>query len=81
MKITKLENSTRRILAHSKAECKGPVCPLHKRTKHHMRGWPQVWREDRGIMERMCPCGVGHPDPDDPTLDRTHGCCGCCLLD
>jgi hypothetical protein len=36
-------------------------------------------------MERICPCGVGHPDPDDAAYrlsqgddDTTHGCCGCC---
>jgi hypothetical protein len=42
-------------------------------------------------MERMCPHGVGHPDPDDPKLmnlnstehnssyfEYIHGCDGCC---
>lgn len=40
-------------------------------------------------MERICPCGVGHPDPDHLAYVRTksemkadwqavHGCCGCC---
>lgn len=29
-----------------------------------MRDWPLNWRADAGVMERLCPCGVGHPDPD-----------------
>ena len=43
------------------------------------------WRFDRSIMERVCPHGVGHPDPDDLSFraihgdqDATHGCDGCC---
>ena len=75
---TRLEHSGDRIRCHNRDSCVGEVCPIHKRTKHHIRGWPQHWRDDRGIMERLCPCGVGHPDPDDPTTDRVHGCCGCC---
>ena len=48
-------------------------------TNHSMRGFPQLWREDRRIMERICPHGVGHPDPDDVlNQDRVHGCDGCC---
>jgi hypothetical protein len=55
-----------------------------------MRSFPQHWRDDRGIIERICPHGVGHPDPDAlPYLDRVlgtqkagtemqHGCDGCC---
>jgi hypothetical protein len=39
------------------------------------------------MMERICPCGVGHPDPDDLAFKKRmgmddsegiHGCCGCC---
>jgi len=42
-----------------------------------------VWKPDRGIIERMCIHGVGHPDPDSLTYlhgrdDGVHGCCGCC---
>lgn len=29
-------------------------------------------------MERICPHGVGHPDPDDTNPDTVHGCDGCC---
>lgn len=32
-------------------------------------------------MERICPHGVGHPDPDCmyAKRDTVHGCDGCCL--
>jgi hypothetical protein len=62
---------------HPKYRCKGTCC-IHRRTNHHMRSFPQHFREDRGFMERTCPHGVGHPDPDDPFADPIHGCDGCC---
>jgi hypothetical protein len=74
-----LENSTEVILCHPRYDCEADHCPIHKRTEHHMRGWPQHWRGDRHIVERICPCGIGHPDPDDPAEDRVHGCCGDCI--
>jgi hypothetical protein len=45
-----------------------------------MKTWPLHWRYDRGILERICPHGVGHPDPDDKASasDGIHGCDGCC---
>lgn len=67
------------VWAHSAEVCAGPPCPIHKCTDHHMRGFPQHWRDDRRLMERVCPHGVGHPDPDDPSEDRVHGCDGCCV--
>lgn len=68
------------IFAHAPAVCSGPPCPIHWPSQHHMRFWPQNWRNDRKIIERICPeHGVGHPDPDDPARYRDHGCCGCCL--
>lgn len=63
---------------HASAACAGRPCPLHNRTDHHMRGFPQHYREDRGFMERICPHGVGHPDPDCIRADPVHGCDGCC---
>lgn len=62
-------------------------CVIHHRTDHHMRHWRLIWRDDRGIFERLCPeHKVGHPDPDQfPYWKATrqesqgvHGCCGCC---
>ena len=81
MTITLLEHSSQELVnVHSLEDCKGDVCPIHKLTDHSMRSFPQHWRDDRGIMERTCPHGVGHPDPDDVlnNEDRVHGCDGCC---
>ena len=48
------------------------------------------WRDDRYIFERICPHGIGHPDPDtlqhisqerskgDAEAEAVHGCDGCC---
>jgi len=64
---------------HSHELCRGEPCTLHNRTDHHMRSFPQHWRSDRKIMERICPHGVGHPDPDErKDIDTIHGCDGCC---
>jgi hypothetical protein len=60
-----------------------PICCIHNPTDHHMITWRQNWRGDKGMMERLCPHGVGHPDPDDLKVRTTrwagvHGCDGCC---
>lgn len=82
----KLENSSAVLTnVHASALCAGRPCPIHNLTDHAMRSWRQHFRDDRGIMERICPHGVGHPDPDDVfnlTPERgggIHGCDGCCL--
>jgi hypothetical protein len=66
------------LLAHKKEKCEGEFCCIHNPSDHHMKDWPQLWRDDRKMMERLCPHGTGHPDPDDPTENRIHGCDGCC---
>ena len=70
------------INAHPRNTCFGYWCPVHYPSPHHMRDWDQHWRSDRGIMERICPHGVGHPDPDDmkqyDKYESVHGCDGCC---
>lgn len=68
---------------HPFGQCLGEWCTIHNRSEHPMRSFPQHWREDRAIMERICPHGVGHPDPDDSKLrgvdiGAVHGCDGCC---
>lgn len=68
---------------HSVDKCAGEFCTIHNRSDHSMRSFPQRWRGDRGIMERICTHGIGHPDPDDWRLNLgadsgTHGCDGCC---
>lgn len=81
----KLENTDEEIIAHHPWDCvpRTHPCTMHNRTAHVMRAFPQHWREDRGIMERLCPHGIGHPDPDDIKVrltlhERVHGCDGCC---
>ena len=67
------------VNVHASNKCKNGYCTLHNPSDHHMLGFPQRWRQDRHIMERMCPHGVGHPDPDDIALNTVHGCDGCCV--
>lgn len=72
---------------HRKENCSGEHCVVHNPSDHHMRDWPLNWRSDRKMMERICPHGVGHPDPDDLAhKERTgandsevHGCDLCCV--
>lgn len=68
----------REVRTHHRDVCQGRGCPVHHHSGHHMAGWPQLWRGDRCFTERTCPHGIGHPDPDDPTTNQTHGCDGCC---
>ena len=81
-----------KVMVHNKADCKGNFCVIHRPSHHSMRNWPTNWRQDRYLMERMCPHGIGHPDPDDIAfkrahymggrhpehIDTVHGCDGCC---
>lgn len=83
LEMAQLEHSDVVLQAHPSTQCAGEVCSLHNRTQHPMRAFPQHWRGDRGIMERLCPHGVGHPDPDDYKVRKSHweaihGCDGCC---
>ena len=88
-----ITGSGQRIWVHPKEECKGEFCVIHNPSFHKMRGWATNWREDRGLMERVCVHGVGHPDPDDLAFkelnfqqngkvytkyESIHGCDGCC---
>lgn len=68
------------IMAHREADCIVQPCAIHSPSKHLMVDWPQHWRSDRGIIERICPHGVGHPDPDGmfDLGQGAHGCDGCC---
>lgn len=75
---------------HRPEQCAGRACVIHRPSDHHMRGWPLTWRNDTRVMERTCPHGIGHPDPDHVAADRArfgeevaatnavHGCDGCC---
>ena len=71
------------VLVHELEQCKAGPCPIHFPSPHHMIAWPQIWRDDRRIIERVCPHGIGHPDPDCKYahVDFTHGCDGCCSVE
>ena len=82
----KLEHSDITLFnVHSSTQCAGQPCTIHNRTDHHMRSFSQHWRDDRKIMERICPHGIGHPDPDSPLAHDSHewihGCDGCCSIE
>jgi hypothetical protein len=74
---TKLRN------VHQPSKCEGHACVIHHPSDHSMRKFPLLWRIDKRVFERICPHGIGHPDPDDiefqdqPWL-TIHGCDGCC---
>ena len=67
---------------HDPAKCEGENCVIHNPSDHSLRYARTHWRRDRGIMERICKHGVGHPDPDSPwpigSHQWVHGCDGCC---
>lgn len=71
---------------HPDTACADGPCVIHNPSDHHMRGWSLLFRADKGLMERLCAHGVGHPDPDDMAWHASqardwlgvHGCDGCC---
>lgn len=67
---------------HDDGTCFGEWCAIHNNSDHKMKTWPQYWRKDQCLMERLCWHGVGHPDPDDPksknSAEFIHVCDGCC---
>jgi hypothetical protein len=71
---------------HDEEGCAGSPCVIHNPSDHRMSGFKLNWRSDRGIFERICPHGVGHPDPDQfehwasigASAESIHGCDGCC---
>ncbi len=70
---------------HDKKACAGQACCIHNPSDHIMKDWPLNRRESM-LMERICPHGIGHPDPDSLTwMERNgrkgygvHDCDGCC---
>jgi len=83
-----ITGTKQKISVHNKEDCWGQYCVIHNPSNHNMRNWPTHWRDDRQLMERICKCGIGHPDPDDLSFKESlgidieteaiHGCCGCC---
>lgn len=74
----------RLMYVHEATQCADPLrCNIHHPSSHPLNMAPLHWRDDRRIMERICPHGIGHPDPDDIKVrmdpsERVHGCDGCC---
>jgi hypothetical protein len=75
------------VAVHSPVACMERFCAIHNRPSNHpLRDAPLNWRDDRGILERICSHGVGHPDWDSAVYLRSigqdyenvHGCDGCC---
>lgn len=71
------------LWVHKEGECRGEFCVIHNPSQHALAGAPTHWRFDRGLMERVCIHGVGHPDPDhlahsNDEDEGVHGCDGCC---
>lgn len=63
---------------HEEGRCAGEFCTIHNKSEHSMRGFPQDWRSDIGVMERVNPFGGACPDPDSPwpkdSSNWVHGC-------
>lgn len=84
----------RNLKTHARRDCLGQHCVIHSPSGHHMANWNINIRLDKhALAERLCPHGVGHPDPDSLAfyervwLDKMfaqyalglHGCDGCCI--
>lgn len=71
------------VATHLQEQCFGEWCAIHHPQPGPWGEWPRLWREDRGIMERICPCGVGHPVAEmydwaiesGRGFELVHGCC------
>ena len=72
---------------HPAEACEGRGCAIHDHPSDHpLVTAPLFWRSDRGILERICTHGVGHPDRDSAMFlksigkdfENIHGCDGCC---
>ncbi len=87
--VVKIDKELSDVVHSSDLCADDAVCAIHK-PSHHMREWPIVLRLDYGwpLVERTCPHGVGHPDPDSiawyerggKEFYDSHGCDGCCRL-
>jgi hypothetical protein len=76
---------------HPRERCVGAPCALHFPSEHALSSAPMLWRNDVGLLERICEHGIGHPDPDHIARLRNaghlriaeglalHGCDGCCV--
>lgn len=82
-----VEGCSTYLRVHDPADCEGRGCAIHNRpSEHPLRDAPLFWCTDRGILERICKHGMGHPDFDSALYlekigkgyENVHGCDGCC---
>jgi hypothetical protein len=89
MKTEEFQFANTKGRIHAKEDCDGPPCCFHSPSLHPMIEEKMILRTDWGVplIERLCPHGIGHPDPDSvawlkkKTGDDSwsiHGCDGCC---
>lgn len=78
-------SNQRMVGIHNASICFGRPCVIHNPSDHHMRDWVTHWNSETQMMERICPHGQAHPDPDDleyhKSMDHAipdHICDGCC---
>lgn len=80
-------NGKHLLNVHNPALCEGRGCAIHNHPSDHpLKDAALYWRTDRGILERICEHGVGHPDYDSArylasvgkNYENIHGCDGCC---
>lgn len=77
------------LRTHAHADdCDEFGCDVHNRI--YNVDAPLNWRIDRGMMEFICECGIGHPtvhqvdywlrtlSSREARAQSVHGCCGCC---
>lgn len=58
-------DSGQKMRVHSGRSCLDVNgCAVHNPSDHPLKRFPLHWRWDKRIFERICECGVGHPDPD-----------------
>jgi hypothetical protein len=73
------------LQTHLRSACMGTWCCIHTQMPGPWSSWPRLWRDDRGVMVRVCPCNVEHPVAEmyEPAiyLNReymlVHDCCEC----
>ena len=84
---TVVDGRGRMTNVHDPANCEGRGCAIHNHPSDHpLKDATLNWRQDRGILERICKHGVGHPDMDSASyldsigqgFQNVHGCDGCC---
>lgn len=78
------------LRVHSPSDCLGDhPCAIHNTPSDHpLSEAPMFWRQDIGLLERICGHGVGHPDFDSTQWlesvgkdsHSSHACDGCCAL-